>query len=428
MRGITRAQIARHGLPGARVARRCCCLAFAAWAGLAGCEPAQSPGESAAPTPPPEPGWFVEITDAVGLDFTHASGVAGEYLLPEAVGSGGTLFDYDDDGDLDVYLVDSGSLKPGAPARPNRLFRHEPDGSLHEVTGESGLGDTGYGMGVAIGDLDNDGDRDVFVTNYGEDRLYRNEGDGTFVDITGAAGIEGSAFSTSAIFFDYDGDGLLDLYVATYVESLLKACADTAGRIEYCGPATFRGQPDILYHNEGDGRFADVSEAAGIAAVATKGLGVVSADFNADGHPDLFVANDGEKNDLWINRDDGTFENRAVAMGMAFNAFGKPEASMGIALGDVDGDLQLDVFLTHLARETNTIYRSLGAVGMQDHTALSGLGPDSLPFTGFGTGFADIDHDGDLDLLVANGRVTRGPALTRPTDVPSAAPELLQSY
>jgi hypothetical protein len=361
--------------------------------------------------------FFTDMTDRVNLNFVHDPGVDGSYFMPESIGSGGAFLDYDNDGDLDIYLVNCGPHGKGNTGHPpvrNRLFRQEPDGTFADVTESSGLGDTGYGMGVAVGDIENDGDVDVYVTNYGPDALYRNNGDGTFTDITKAAGIDNPNWGCSAIFFDYNLDGFLDIYVTTYVAYDAKVvCTDGAGRPDYCGPQGFPGVPDVLYANNGNGTFADMSVASGIARVASKSLGVASADFNDDLYPDVYVANDGEPNDLWINQRDGTFQNQALALGAAVNRIGRSEASMGVALGDADNDADWDLFMTHLRGETNTFYRNVGEYGFQDDSSPSGLAGISLPFTGFGTGFFDYDHDGDLDLAVVNGRIIRGPLLTQ---------------
>ena len=352
---------------------------------------------------------FPDISHSAGIDFVHDAGLDGSYFMPESIGAGLALFDHDGDGDLDIYLVNGGPHGDSeGPESVNRLYSQTADGRFVDRTEESGLGNSGYGMGTALGDIDNDGDLDLFVSNYGADALYRNEGGGRFSDITSAYGITGSAWSTSACFLDYDSDGWLDLYVAHYVHDRpARDCTDSAGRREYCGPMTYRGVPDTLWRNEGGNGFSDSSESSGIATGAGRGLGVVSADFTGDGLPDIFVANDGEANNLWVGVGSGRFEDQALMMGVAYNTFGKPEASMGIALGDVNGDLKLDLYVTHLVRETNTLYTAAGA-GMQDSTALTGSGAESMPYTGFGTAFFDADHDGDLDLAVANGRVTRG--------------------
>jgi hypothetical protein len=390
---------------------------------LAGCGPAGE-REGAGEEGGGGPLLFVEITREAGLDFVHESGVDGSYFVPEHLGSGGALFDADGDGDLDLYLIDSGGhAGHPAEARPNRYFRRDANGRFVDRTAASGLGDLGYGMGVAVGDVEGDGDPDVYVTNYGPDALYLNLGDGTFREATAAAGLGLDAWSTAACFFDADGDADLDLFVVTYFDHEPKRCTDSAGRPEYCGPAAFPGAPDALYLNRGDGTFEDASAAAGIGAVRNKGLGVACVDLDGDGRPEVYVSNDGEHNQLWVPRPAGRFEDRAVLAGAAVNQAGAPEASMGTAAGDVDGDLDLDLFLAHLDRETNTLYRNLGAGAFEDATGPSGLGPPSLPFTGFGTTFLDADLDGDLDLLVANGRVRRGPRLA-----PERAGEALSDY
>ena len=389
---------------------------------LAGCSQNDIPSQADIET-------LVDITAEAGLVFRHDSGVRGDYLLPEIMGSGVALFDYDNDGDLDVYLVDSGSLDEPAASGSNRLFRQMPDGTFVDATEEAGIGDRGYGMGNAVGDIDNDGDLDLYVANYRSDRLYRNNGDGKFSDITEGAGIEGSRWSTSAAFCDIDLDGYLDLYVTTYVDSEPPvACTSNAGEADYCGPVTYRGVPDQLYRNNGDGTFSETGTQSGISEVVNNGLGVVCFDFNDDARSDFLVANDGERNHLWINGGDGKFENRSIAFGVAVNLFGETEASMGIALGDVDGDLGLDVFLTHLDQETNTLYLTTGAGVLMDGTVGSGLGIASTPYTGFGTAFFDADHDGDLDLAIANGRVRRGPHRWMSSGPEPLAPEALGNF
>ncbi|MFQ5888819.1 MAG: CRTAC1 family protein [Gemmatimonadota bacterium] len=381
---------------------------------LGACETSRDP----APTADPAPGGslFIDITERSGLDFVHDAGVDSSYYMPEITGSGGAFLDYDGDDDLDIYLVNGarhGSGSVGDSPLKNRLYRQDRGGRFVDVTDASGLGDRRYGMGVAVGDIDNDGNVDVYVTNVGPDALYRNNGDGTFTDVTAEAGISAPDWGASAAFFDYDLDGFLDLYATSYLElDPGVACTDEAGRPDYCGPRAFRGVPDVLYRNNGDGTFTDVSVLTGIASIASKGLGVVSADFDGDGYPDVYVANDGEPNQLWINRGDGTFEDRATPLGAAVNALGHAEAGMGIALGDVDGDSDVDLFITHLRAESNTLYRNSGLLGFHDETSPLGLAGPSIPFTGFGTGFLDYDRDGDLDLVVANGRVVRGPLLT----------------
>ncbi|MEE9295444.1 MAG: VCBS repeat-containing protein, partial [Phycisphaerae bacterium] len=354
------------------------------------------------------------MTEAWGLDFQHEP-YREEYYIPEVLGSGVALFDFDNDGDLDIYLINNAprsSTEPGAPATgppPNRMYEQVAAGRFREVTERSGLGHTGFGMGVAIGDIDNDGDLDVYLTNVGPDALYRNDGEGRFVDITDSAGIGNYRWSCSAGFFDYDRDGFLDIYVANYLDAgQEKVCSDRLGKREFCAPSGFPGVPDVLYHNNGNGTFTDVSRSAGISVVAGKGLGVAFLDFDDDGWIDVYVANDGQQNQLWQNRKDSTFQDVALIVGAGLNQFGQPEGSMGVAVGDVDNDGDEDLFMTHLFRESNTLYQNDGTGVFHDATAAARLGRSSLPFTGFGTAFLDYDHDGDLDLVIVNGRIARG--------------------
>lgn len=355
---------------------------------------------------------FTDITDAVGLSFRHQTGDPTGYLLPVTMSGGAAIFDANNDGLLDIYFINAGDelLTSGKTnSATNALFLQNPDGTFHDATTSSGLGDNGYGMGCTVGDLDNDGDLDVYITNWGNDAIYRNNGDCTFTNVTAGSGITNNNLAISAAMFDYDRDGLLDLYVANYVLlDLNKTCYDKAGRPEFCGPKSFPGAPDRLYHNEGGFRFRNVSQESAIGSVGRAGLGVVCADFTDDGWPDVYVANDGEDNLLWINKHDGTFENLAYPFGAAVNRNGQPEASMGIALADINRDGMLDMLLTHLVNETNTLYLGRGPkIGFDDVTPAARLVAPSLNMTGFGTAFADVDHDGLPDLLVANGAVNR---------------------
>lgn len=370
--------------------------------------------------------WLVDATEAWNVDFTYDSGAGGDLLFPEMMGGGAAVFDADEDGRLDLYFVSGGPTltEPVPAAGPvNRLFLQGADGRFRDATPGSGLADPGYGTGVAIGDVDNDGHEDVFVANIGADRLYRGRGDGTFEDVTRDAGIPGAGspevdpdlhWSSSAAFCDIDRDGYLDLYVVGYViYDRGVECTDRAGRTEYCGPDSFEDRTDALLLNQGDGTFRDITHEAGIDVVTGAGLGVVCEDFDDDGWLDLYVANDGDPNQLWMNQGDRTFIDDALIMGTSVNAAGLSEAGMGVVAADFDNDIDFDLFLTHLRDETNTFYRNLGpGIGFEDHTTRSGLGAASTPYTGFGTAPVDIDLDGDLDLVIANGRVTRGDPLT----------------
>jgi hypothetical protein len=361
--------------------------------------------------PQPEPAWLVDVTHESGVDFVHESGATGGLHMPEIVSGGLALFDADGDDDLDLYFVNgSFELGPGNGAgRPvNRFFRQRSAGSFEEATAASGLGDAGYGVGVAVGDVDNDGDADLYLANHGADRLYLNRGDGSFEDGTAQAGIEVGGFSCSAVFCDYDLDGFLDLYVTQYVRyDPAQVCRNGAGQPDYCSPKAHNPAPDVLLRNNGDGSFTDVSEQAGLRAVAGAGLGVVCADFDEDGRPDFYAANDQYPNHLWINRGDGRFAERGLLMGAAYNLEGRAEAGMGVVAADLDDDLDLDLFVTHLGGQTNTFYRNLGGGMFEDATGVAGLAQSSLPLTGFGAVAADVEQDGDLDLFAANGRVFR---------------------
>jgi hypothetical protein len=355
---------------------------------------------------------FTDVTDDLGISYMLTRPeAAGDYFMPDSMGPGCALLDFDGDGRLDLYVVAGFRTRDGRTSDErgaDRLYRQRSDGRFEDVTHAAGVGDPGYGMGVAAGDIDNDGDVDLYVTSYGLDRLYRNEGDGTFVDVTERSGIHNPAWAASAGFFDHDADGFLDLFVTNYLAlGASETGADAAGRPEYPSPFRLRGVPDVLYHNDGDGTFTDASAAAGIASTRGKGLGVTFLDLDADGRLDVYVANDGESNHAWIQDASGRFTDEAFFMGLAVNALGLPEAGMGVAAGDVDGDGCTDLLVTHLAQESNTLYRCLEPGLFEDATTTSGLGPPSVDFTGFGTVLRDFDLDGDLDLVVANGRVLR---------------------
>jgi enediyne biosynthesis protein E4 len=357
------------------------------------------------------PAWFEDITARSGLEFMHDSGAAGTYFMPESIGSGGALFDFDNDGRLDLYLVHHAA--PGSKSK-NRLYHQESDGRFRDVSDGSGLDVSGYGMGVATGDFNNDGLPDVLLTEYGAVRLFLNRAGGRFEDVTREAGIENTRWATSAAFFDYDRDGWLDLVIVNYVDySPTIKCYDTRGAIEYCGPQGMQGTATRLFHNrgragEGGARFEDATLRSGIAQKVGSSLGVFCADFDGDHWPDIFITDDGQPNRLYMNQRNGTFTEEAAVRGIAFNAFGNTAANMGIAVGDVDGDGLFDLFVTHLMWEQHALWKQ-GPRGLfQDQVATVGLTNLRWRGTAFGTLMGDFDRDGALDLALVNGLIKRG--------------------
>jgi hypothetical protein len=382
---------------------------------------------------------FKEVAEQVGLKFQHFNGMTGKFYLPEITGSGAALFDFDNDGDLDVFLVQGNLLEPntrpadtlfpwrGSQPPQGKLFRNDltinKDGSRRlsftDVTESSGIVANGYGMGVAIGDINNDGLPDLYVTNLGSNQMYLNKGNGKFVDVTKESGTDDSRWSTSASFFDYDRDGWLDLMIVNYADFSVtnspNCFAATTAR-DYCTPRVFRAPGNRLLHNKGNGSFEDVTAAAGVDKEFGHGLGIVTADFNDDGWIDIYVANDGDPNQLWINQKNGTFSNEALLAGAAINRNGQAEAGMGVDAGDFDGNGTDDIFVTHLMDETNTLYTNMTRGLFEDRTREAGLGMPGRRFTGFGTLFFDYDNDGWLDLFIANGAVQLLPDLVRKKD------------
>jgi hypothetical protein len=373
------------------------------------------------------PPWFEEQAAARGLVFTHQSGHRDRFLLPEIMGGGVALFDMDGDGDLDVYLVQSGDLaNPAGKGSGNRLFRNRGDGRFDDVTSGSGADVAGYGMGVAAGDYDNDGDTDLYVTNLGGNVLLQNDGTGHFRDVTASAGVAGAGWSTGAVFLDYDGDGWLDLFVARYIDwhpSSERGCYSLTGVPDYCAPRNYDAPTsDLLFHNRGDGTFADASARAGLQAAVGNGLGVVAADFDADGRIDVFVANDGTPNHLWMNQGDGRFTNTALVAGVAIDEDGAAKAGMGVHVADIDADGDCDLLVVNLDTESDSLFRNEGRFFV-DATAAAGLRIVSRRFTRFGTAMLDFDNDGYLDVYEANGRV--GLQSERFSNDPYAEPNLL---
>jgi hypothetical protein len=362
--------------------------------------------------------WFTDEARQAGLDFMHVNGMSGKFYFPEMMGPGAALFDFDNDGDLDVYLVQGRSLGPGGASRglSDRLYRNDLTvGSdsrrtlrFTDVTSASEITSRGYGMGVAAGDIDNDGCPDLFLTRYGDTQLLRNRCDGTFADISDRSGTRRSGWSVSASFFDFDRDGWLDLYVGDYLTYDLARridCFTPSGKPDYCSPDAYRSRASRLYRNRRDGTFADVTESSGLATAFGPGLGAAAADFDGDGWIDLYVANDGRDNQLWINQRDGTFRNTALVAGVAVNGHGKPEGSMGVDAGDFDGDGDDDLVIANLTGEGATLYANDGTGRFEDAGGRSGLRVASLPGTGFGAGWFDFDNDTRLDVLLVNGAV-----------------------
>ncbi|MFN8421958.1 MAG: CRTAC1 family protein [Anaerolineae bacterium] len=375
--------------------------------------------------------WLVDIAPSVGLSFSYEVGDTTGRPFPQISAAGVALFDYDGDGDLDAYFPNGNHRLPMAEADPtstDHLFRRDANGQFADVTAAAGLGDPYYSMGVATGDYDNDGDQDLYVTNYGPDQLYRNRGDGTFENVSAAAGIRIETWSVGAVFTDVDRDGFLDLFVTTYVDyDRNKGCTSPAGVPDWCGPASFHDLPDVLLHNNGDGTFTDVSRKAGILGVRASSLGVVADDYDADGWPDIFVANDGDPATLWHNNRDGTFTDVAVAWGAAVSAMGEPEAGMGIVSDDLNRDGGIDLVITHLVGEKTTLYRSLGpGAGFLDDSFATGIGAPSRARTGFGIVATDLELDGDLDVVVANGRVRSGQTLVEGSNLRPPLSELAE--
>ena len=392
--------------------RRALVLAMLA-AALGGCAGDDSGGRSSPPAAPADPNaWLQDVAKASGLDFTHVSGHRERPYFPEIMGGGGALFDMDGDGDLDAYLVQSGSLyEPGSEAARNRLFRNRGDGTFEDVTDGSGADDRGYGMGVAVGDHDDDGDPDLYVTNYGPNVLLRNDGDGRFTDVTDAAGVGDDGWGVSAAFVDLDADGDLDLFLVNYVVWSMETeldCKNSLGELDYCLPTNYQAPGrDTLYRNDG-GTFVDASESAGLGAAFGYGLGTVCTDFDGDGLPDIFVANDSVFNQLWMNQGGLVFEEDALLRGCAVDEDGFMKAGMGVMAIDYDDDGDRDLLVVNLERQSDSYYENDGGF-FSDRSAVVGLGAVSRRFTRFGAGFHDFDDDGWLDLYLANGRVLSSP-------------------
>jgi hypothetical protein len=361
---------------------------------------------------------FVDVGSEAGLNVETIFGGEhkNKYLL-ETTGCGAAFYDYDNDGWLDIFLVNGWRLEgfPAGHEPSSHLFKNNRDGTFTDVTAKAGLSHSGWGQGVCVGDYDNDGFEDLFVTYYGKNVLYHNNGDGTFTDVSEKAGVAGkkTRWGTGCAFVDYDRDGHLDLFVANYIDlDLATAPVPESGPCLYksvmvaCGPPGLNGGKNILYHNNGDGTFIDVTEAAGITRAngTTYGLGVLVADFDNDGWPDIYVANDSTASALYQNKKNGKFEDIAIEAGCALSADGKPQAGMGVSAGDYDLDGNLDIVKTNFAGDTPSLYHNRGGADFDDATFTGGLGMHTQ-FLGWGCGFFDFDNDGWPDILICNGHV-----------------------
>ena len=351
---------------------------------------------------------FVEVAEVSGIHFLHTDGESGKRLFNEQYGSGGGFFDYDNDGFLDIYLINARPqiTETNGEMPTNVLYRNNGNGKFTDVTYSAGVGDTGYGVGAASGDYDNDGDTDLYVTNFGANVLYRNNGDATFTDVAQVANVADTKWGTSCAFADLDNDGFLELYITNYADysPLTDKPCDRQGIPVYCGPHSYPPQTDSLYHNNGDATFTDFTEQSGFANVpAAHGLGVTIGDIDNDSDADIYVANDQGFNYLFQNRGDGTFEEIGLLAGVSCSDTGKEEAGMGVAFADYDNDGRLDATVSNFQNETNTLYHNEGDNFFIDATIPAGIAEHTHRYLGWGIGFLDYDNDGYKDIFVANG-------------------------
>jgi hypothetical protein len=405
---------------------------------MVSCGGSKAPATTTTTSTAQDESYFVEEAAAAGIDFVHFNGMSGEYYYPEIMAPGVGLFDFDNDGDLDLYLVQSQMLGKGKtikdalfpPKGPlkDRLYRNDltvgADGkrTLHftDVTEQAGINIQTYGMGVAAADVDNDGFVDIYRTGLTEGVLLHNNGNGTFTDITAKSGTANKGgWGVSAAFVDIDRDGWLDLFVGNYLLYSVEGdidCLSVTGQHDYCPPNSYRPQPSKLYRNKGDGTFVDITKTALVGGAYGPALGVSTADFNNDGWMDIYVGNDGMPNQLWINQKNGTFKDMAFLNGAAVNGQGNSEASMGVDAGDYDNDGDEDIFITNWLAQMNILYQNQGNAVFEDRKAASGLGAPSLAKTGFGTAWLDFDNDSWLDLMTLNGSVSMIEAQARAKD------------
>lgn len=414
-------------MPSHRRALLLCPLFYVLHACSGGVPATREAPTGSSPAPSQDQEWFTDRAHDVGLDFVHFNGMSGEFYYPEVMPPGVGLFDYDNDGDLDVLVTQGqmlGSKTPNQALYPprdvppnSRLFRNDlVSGSttastlkFTDVTRESGIVTRGYAMGMASGDFNNDGCIDLYITHLGPNQLFRNTCDGKFVDVSKQSRTEDSGWSISAAFVDFDRDGWLDLFVGHYLIYSLEIntpCFSLAGTLDYCPPHVYRPEPSKLYHNNRDGTFTDATKAAAIAGEFGPALGVATADFNGDGWVDIYVANDGQANQLWTNQQNGTFKNTALLAGAALSAEGVAKSSMGVDAGDFDNDGDDDLFVTELTGQGIELFVNDGSGVFEDLSARAGLRLPTLARTGFGTAWFDFDNDGWLDVMTVNGAVT----------------------
>ncbi|MBL7154220.1 MAG: CRTAC1 family protein [Phycisphaerae bacterium] len=351
-----------------------------------------------------------DVTKETGIGFKHTDGSSGRRYIMETVSAGLALFDYDGDGNIDIYFLNGAPLKGtmSGAAPKNALYRNEGGWKFTDVTERAGVGDTGYGLGVAVGDYDNDGDLDIYLNNYGPNVLYRNNGDGGFTDMTKEAGVgNGFQVGAGACFLDMDKDGDLDLYVSNYLEFSYDKHVSTAtvGFPVYANPRFYRPVPDTLFRNNGDGTFGDVSKESGVGEHAGWGMGIVCGDYDNDGDTDVFIGNDVAENFLLQNDGTGKFEEVALMAGLAYDMHGDEQGSMGVDCGDYDNDGLLDFYMTSYQNQLATLYRNIGDEMFEDVTLLTGAGAETLAHVTWGTGFVDFDNDGDRDIFVACGHL-----------------------
>ena len=357
---------------------------------------------------------FTSVTKEAGIHFKHYDGGRGQRYFIEPLGAGAAFLDYNNDEFQDIYLVNGADLPPfieersgrGEPPR-NALYRNNGDGTFTDVAIAAGVADTGYGMGCAVGDYDNDGFPDLYVTNFGANVFFRNNGDGTFTDVTTQTGTGDTRWGTSCAFVDYDNNGFLDLYVTNYVKYAIESdqvCMDKGVRV-YCDPRLYEGELDILYHNNGDGTFTDMTESAGFSGATGRGLAIAWGDYDDDGDMDVYIANDADQNFLYRNNGDGTFTDVSLTAGVGFSEDGDAENGMGTDFGDYDNDGYLDLVVTNFQDQTNTLYHNEGGGLFSDVSYASKIGTISLPYLAWGVSFCDYDNDGYQDLFIANGHL-----------------------